>query len=91
MTEETVAQPYRILHSILHRDDTLAFRSVVPIEHSLDLYGSVRTFARRLEDKMLPPLGEWRSNMQPFQIADMRKFLPPMIAYLTAIQKEFEE
>jgi hypothetical protein len=89
MTGQHVAQPSRIVRGHKNGKDVTP-KPPVPIEHTLDLWGAVRTFGQRLADEELPPLTLWRTNIQPFQIEELRRFIPPIIAYLAAIHEDIE-
>lgn len=89
---EKPAQPRRILREIKGAKDVTpkAAPPLVPIEQTLDLWGSVRNFGEALESGHMPPLALWRTNMQPFQVAHLRRFIPPVIEYLSTIYREIE-
>lgn len=85
----TPAQPRRILREIKEKRDVTP-PSPVPIEQTLDLWGGVRDMGERIENNELPPLTLWRTNLQPFQIAHLRRYIPLIVSYLSAIHQEIE-
>ncbi len=89
LAEPGVAKPRGILNARRKKNDVTP-PWPVPIEHTLDLWGDVRDLGAKIEKKELPPLALWRTNLQPFHIAELRKFIPLIVEYLTAIHQEIE-
>lgn len=95
LTLPQMAQPRRILQGLKSAEhnggppgEIVVTDFTVPIEATLSLWGRVRDFGELLESGELPPLQHWRSNLQAFQLDHLRRFLPSVIAYLSAIQQE---
>ncbi len=89
LAEPGVAKPRSILNG-RHEKNDVTPSSPVPFEHSLDLCGNVRRFGKALEHNELPPLALWRTHLIPYDIAELRTYLPPVIAYLSAIYREIQ-
>jgi hypothetical protein len=85
LSGERVAQPRTILRATKKQPVAVVEPPAVPITHTLDLWGRVRDLGALLHDGKLPPLDKWRTNLQPFQLAHLRKYIPPLVDYLSAI------
>lgn len=87
LEQPQVAQPRRIL---AERKPTPPPKPspLVPIDHTLSLWGKVRELGSELEAGNLPPLEHWRENLQPFQLDHLRRYVPQLIAYFSAIERE---
>jgi hypothetical protein len=88
-------QPRRIIREWQEKHDVTPEEQLapelVPIEHTLALWGRVREFGELLDAGELPPLDLWRTNIQPFQIAQLQRHIPPIIEYLTAVYRDIEQ
>lgn len=86
LAEPAVAQPRRILREI--REPTPRPKPLVPIDHTLSLWGKVRELGSEIEAGRVPDLALWRENLQPFQLDHLRKYIPVIVAYLSAIHED---
>jgi len=57
----------------------------------LHLWGRVRDLGRDVEGGKMPPLPRWREHLQPFQVEHLRRYIPILVEYLAAIQKDLDE
>ena len=85
LAEPAVAQPRRILRELREPPKPAP---LVPIDQTLTLWGKVRDLGSEIEAGRVPRLEHWRENLQPFQIEHLRRYVPQIITYLSAIQKE---
>jgi hypothetical protein len=93
LAEPRVAEPRRILREQRERQQVSVVEpepQLVPIRDTLRLWGMVREFAQYLESGQMPPLSHWRYNMQPFQITELRQYIPRVVEYLNAIREEID-
>lgn len=84
LAEQQIAQPRRILRELREPPKP---EPLVPIDKTLALWGKVRDFGSEIEGGGVPDVALWRENLQPFQLEHLRKYVPVVIAYLTAIQE----
>lgn len=77
--ESRVVHPRAMLDGINER---------TPIKKTLGLWGSVRDLGAAIESGEMPDLKFWRDNIQPFQVEHLRRYIPVIIKYLSALQKE---
>lgn len=87
LDEPKPAQPRRILSATRKVE---VRPELVPIGKTLDLWGRVRDLGQMIRGNELPSLDLWRTNLQPFQLAHLREFIPIIVQYLTAIQQELD-
>lgn len=81
LAEPRTAQPRRIL------DER---KGKAAITKTLNLWGRVRDLGDAISSGEVPPLEEWRTNLQPFQLAQLRRSIPVILEYLTRINKELQ-
>ena len=79
LAEPRVAQPRRIVDE---------FKGRVPIQKTLNLWGRVRDLGSAIASGEVPPVSDWRENLQPFQLDELRKSIPIIVAYLSRIEKD---
>lgn len=79
LAEPRIAQPRRIL------DER---RETVPITKTLNLWGRVRDLGTAISAGEVPPIEAWRTNLQPFQVDELRRSIPLIVSYLSRIQEE---
>jgi hypothetical protein len=82
LAEPKIAQPRRILDE---RKPEL-----VPIKKTLNLWGRVRDLGTAITAGEVPSLDLWRTNLQPFQLEELRRSIPVVIEYLSVIQEELK-
>jgi hypothetical protein len=80
LAETKVAQPRRILAE--RQPDA------VPIKKTLNLWGRVRDLGTAISAGEVPEIELWRTNLQPFQVDELRRSIPIIMAYLARIQEE---
>lgn len=80
LSEPKIAQPRRIL---AERQTEL-----VPIKKTLNLWGRVRDLGTAISAGEVPDIELWRTNLQPFQVEELRRSIPVIMAYLARIQEE---
>lgn len=85
-----MAQPRRILKELLRPAKTVKPSLLVPIEQTLNLWGTVRDFGTDIEEGRVPKLEHWRENLQPFQLEHLRRYIPKILTYLQTVNTELE-
>ncbi len=82
LAQPRIAQPRRIL------DER---RETVPITKTLNLWGRVRDLGTAISAGEVPPIEAWRTNLQPFQVDELRRSIPVIMDYLSRIKKELDQ
>lgn len=80
LEQPRVAQPRRIL------DDRKPITA--EITRTLNLWGRVRDLGSAISSGDVPPLKQWRSNLQPFQLEELKRSIPVILKYLSHIHEE---
>jgi hypothetical protein len=88
LAEPVVAQPRRILAETKAPPHRSKPPPLVPIDHTLSLWGKVRELGSEIESGGVPDLKHWRENLQPFQLDHMRRYVPVIVRYLSRIQED---
>lgn len=79
LAEPSIAQPRRILEDR---------KPAVSITKTLNLWGRVRDLGAAITSGEVPPVEEWRANLQPFQLDELRRSIPLILDYLNHIHSE---
>jgi hypothetical protein len=79
LAEPRVAQPRRILEDR---------KPAAAITRTLNLWGRVRDLGAAIASGDVPPVEEWRENLQPFQLDELRRSIPLILEYLNHIHSE---
>lgn len=81
---QKIAQPRKILADVRGPKKPAL---LVPINKTLALWGGVRDMGSAIESGAFPDIALWRENMQPFQVENLRHYIPLIIDYLTIVRK----
>lgn len=89
--EPRIAQPRRILDERKAAVVEQPAASPVPIAKTLNLWGRVRDLGSAITGGDVPPIELWRTNLQPFQLDELRRSIPLIVDYLSHIQQELND
>jgi hypothetical protein len=81
LAEPRIAQPRRILEER---------KPVAAITKTLNLWGRVRDLGAAIASGDVPPVEEWRADLQPFQLDELRRSIPLILEYLNHINGELQ-
>lgn len=82
LAEPRIAQPRRILEER---------KPVAAITKTLNLWGRVRDLGAAIASGDVPPVEEWRADLQPFQLDELRRSIPLILEYLSHIHSELTQ